>query len=1003
MTEAIYDNWGRTFTLPGLYEDFPNFFKLVHLDDNDVPLDTIEIEEPVGWNNLKMTLKRDENGWHGVNYEYSSSSAACEFDGYSGRDFIESIFRAKAEDASILLQFGVRSPTDDIIEFEARLDLSTRQTNQRRTSCALERKNLHSRVLARWGTEIDLSNSRSIDGVEMIPPEFVNIPLTAQSLEERFQCRVGAGKRIEETFQGDTDGHVWVHFDLSQPQINEIADASGATGGLTDSEGLVNNDEWAFKFRSSGIRQVEVLLNYKIECAVKKRTISIGAAYVTGYSLTTVLTHVSTDGTHKDYDLTNPLKQGTRAGNGGFRQSEITVFPGQENKKVTVSLDTKAGDKLFMYGLLSFDHNKNELQQTQLAFTILTQSILITGSSQNQTTPARSLPIGQAINTALGLATGFADRLRSSFYGLQDARYAVDGCGARRVYLNGYAIRQFKANERPLTASLQDLLTSLREIDCIGLSYGSEINQAGDPVDIVNVEPIQHFYRPVELLRLDEVSDYREQSIANELFTTVEVGYEDYLKEGASALEELFTIHQMTTPIRNAADENVKKPLTSKLIASSLIIERTRREQFTDTPKDSTSYDEKGFLIQCKPIDDYRGMLKFTPGFAGGGIIEPDSPITWLAVGLKVIVSGAGINDDTYTITYVGDPAASPWTFHVAEDVGFANAPNAILFIENSSLALQPETGADFEKVTGLTSPDTTYNLRLSPGRMTWNTIPVWGGCLLNKDKYALINKAPLTETGLLPVSFNDNNGYSTIRPDHYIDWLTVGMVVEFSGNTANVGKFTIVYVADATTVPWIFFVREPVTNGSATLVNISFSTISDADLTAAVNKTKIPKNKKVTTLLPDIDSCGRAGIVSESAAIPIDQIIPNLLYLPRLIKFSVRLSRQQIQRLRLGHSGLLPAEVDDNGDLIDRNYGYVSLLDERGIRVGGYLTNVEYSQGDEKAVFELRELALDINDTTQGLDCSQFVGITLDQAQNLDAKTRRRIELCRFIDVDPL
>lgn len=1003
ISEVIYDNFGKRYQIPGVYTDFSNGFQLVHVAPDNSRI-SVDIDEPVGWNNLRFTLKRGE--LHGVNAEYTSQGTTLEFDGFSGRDFVGSIFRSEGEDATILFQYyllipeigGV--PSYKIIEYEGRLNLSLRKTDQRRISAGLERYTLQSRMEAKWDTQLNLSASRTLTGLPITPPTFQTIPLTGQSLEESFVCNqvTDFNHRTETAFSGDTNGHLWLQFDTSNPQLSEIAEfAGGKPQGLSESDGPVINDEWLFKFRATGVYHVSISVGYRLEVAVKKRTISIGPAKITGYSHVVQLILLRVDGSKETYNLFQPQLEGNRKiPPTSYAEPDITLI-GQGS--LEQDLDVKAGDKLFLYGLLSFSHNKNELQQTQVALSTTTFRMKLAGKSKNTATSVRALPIATALQTGITLITGLSDRLRSNYYSLQSNRYPVDGCGSRRVIFNGFAARNFKPLERPLTVSYADLVNTGAALDAIGLAYGYDLDGQNNPIETLILEPVQHFYRPVELLRLDEVADYSEESIPAEIYSTVEIGYQDYVTDGAGSLEEVHTLHQVTTPILH---ESAKKPIISPLVASALAIEQTRREQFSDTPKDGTSYDEKVFIVQCKPIQSYQGAATIVPGFIGQ-IIELPAPVDWLAVGSKITLSGSQHNNGEYTVTLVSDSAKRPWSFYVREAVSDETLTNLIITPAAGTLELQPETGADFDQVSGLATPDDTLNLRLTPGRMLLTNIPNWAGCLINKSAYNLINKKGITETGLITVAFQQIAIFSVITTNIYYDWLAAGMIVTITGSAHNNGTFTVIAVSPPDYQPWGFGVKEVLTPENASNVNIAFSDITHADLQAAVNKTKIPNNKSVSTVLPATDACGQAGRVTESAPVSIDQIIPHLLFLPRRIKFKDRLSHAQIQRLRLGHTGLLPTELDDQGNPIDRNYGYISLLNESGIRVAGFLEETDYGRNDEDAVFILRMTALDLNDTTSGLDCSDFAGWTLQQAQAADERTRRRIELCRFIDVDPL
>jgi len=871
MTETIYDAWGIAHVLPGLYDDFPQFYRLAHYGVSGAVISELVIRQPVGWDKLRLILKRDET-WHGVNYEYTDERTVCEFDGYSGRDWIETIFRAEGEDAVITIQTGVKVDANTfVVEYEGRLNLSTYKRIKRRITCGLERKSLHSRLLAKWDTAYEMSG-------------YLQTPLVSQTLTESFSNVVNSSKKTELTFPGDTNGHVWVQFDTSNPQTAEIEEfAAGKPMGISDSEGPEANDEWLFKFRSEGVFSVDIVLDYRLWWAVKKRTISVGAARVTNYRLVTQLVHVQADGTRKEYPIHAP-----KVANAGT--SEVSVYATGELK---TQLAVKKGDKLFLYGKLQFSHNKNELQQTQVQLTSLTTRISLTGQTKNAPTAGASVTVWDAINAGIAAAAGVFERLRSAYYGLAGSVYPVSGPGAERLLIDGLSIRGFK---KKMSLTLRDILLSLQAIDGIGLSYGNESDVLGVR-DTVEIKAVEDYYRPVELLRLDHVADYKEEVLENELYSSVDIGFDKWVEEGSNALEEVHTTHQLSTPIR---EERNKKTLVSTLVASTLAIERTRREQFADKPKDGTTYDNDIFIIQGKPTPSYAGPIKFYKG-AFHDIVEVSEVIPWLTPGMIITPFGTVSNNFQYTVTFVSDATRSPWTFYVEGGSAFTEEVVANGQLKASSLSpLLPETGADLASVAGLASAKTAYNLRLTPGRMLYRNIALWGGCLVDK--------------GL-----------------------------------------------------------------------------------ALINKTKLPQNGNLVTVIEGEDPLR----VTERNQVAVDEILPRLLFRPRRISCSVRLSRSQIQRLRLGLTGLLPLENSPAGVPTDRNYGYVSLLDDTGVRVAGYVLSATWGSGDENSVLQLKQTALDLNDTTSGLDCSQFLGWTLDQAERADATTRRRIELCRFIDVD--
>lgn len=907
MQTNLLDQWGRSYTLPGLYEEFPKQFRLIYTGD-DGGDSTVIIREPAKWDGLKITLQRDSDQ-HGVHYEFSDEKTVLEFDSYSGRDLIEAIFAAKGPDALIKLQYGVFYNDELIIEYEGKLNLSTRDATKRKVSCSIERHSLASVVKARWDTPVNLYGTLSLDNEEMPAYYGQYLPLTPQALTEGFSCQVDGGQKAEQTFVGDTNGHVWIQFDTSKPDVAEIDEfASGRPIGFSELEGPLVNDEWLLKFRSSGVRTINIELAYRFWCSVKKRSIGLTKAKIVGYTLNTYLVLKRADGTQQQWSITTPLAEGTgkRPPVAGYGAPDIGITA--TGKIENLSINTQAGDRLYFYGLFQFGHNLNELGTTQVMMTITTQKISISGQSNNKTTQTLGLPIEESIQSAFQLITSQPDCVRTPYYGRSGDHYSVTGCGALRMLTGGYHLRGFglEKNGQPkaLSISPRDLVLSLQAIDPIGISFLPEVDTlSGEVRDVVVLDHASTFYRDVELLRISSVANYRQKVVASELYSKLEVGYEKWVDEGKGALEECFTKHQIATPLRN---EYATKTLTSKLVASSLAIELTRREQFADTPKDSTTYDESVFVIQCVEHQGYTGGFT-TIHILNSSIVQVPSFIDWITPGTLIKLSGGPYNGNTmYTVTAI-DEQASPWSFKVKEVL--SNAVVNAGQIENvQSLAWLPETGADFDQVSGLSSPRTCYNLRLTPGRMLRRQNTLWSGCLMGKPATAIV------------------------QPSYQ------------------------------------------------------------------------PQNVSVATRLKDgMANCDDPGVVTEKEPVRVDEVTKEVLYRPERISFDARLSWQDIQRLRLAHTGLLPLEQDDNGDPIDRNYGYIVVPNDDGQWIAGYLMSAVWSPVDEKVTLELRRKGIDLDDTSPAGSCSQFAAFNVHSAETALDNDRNLLELCRFGDFDSL
>ncbi|WP_234735332.1 hypothetical protein [Tellurirhabdus bombi] len=899
MTDLFIDHKGAVHELPGFYEDFEQRFQLVHRSRSGSEA-VLVIQEPAGWNKISFLLERDPEA-HGVDSEESSKETPLSYDGYSGRDFIEAIRLSEGPGAIILLQQGIVVNGVFLIEYEGRLDFTKYNRTRRRVSCGLIRNSLKRDVLARWDTKLNLFGQYDLDNKPMdgAAGKQYQLPLSGQALSERFYSNSKAGRKIEQAFLGDTNGHVWIQFDTSEPEVSDIADlATGKTLGLSESEGPVHYKEWLFKFRSGGKRKVSISLSYRFWASVKKRTISVGKALVTGWDLQTVLVLKKANGTEQRFNVLPTAAEGIFAtpANKKYGQADVSKTV---TGTFTQELDTAAGDELYLFGLWRMRHNKNELQQTQVQVTVLQCLIDISGITSNKSTSAPAITPETAFQVGIQMLTGLEDRFRSNFYGLAGERYAQDGCGSLAMLSSGKLIRGIPYDERSIAISIRDLTNSFKAIHNIGMEFGYAPDAQGNIVDVVHVEPAEAFYRNVELLRIEDVADYSEEMNPDQLFSRLEVGYEKSITEGQRGREEMHAKMEASTPLKAQAASYERR---SMIVASGLALELTRREQFSDKPKDSTDYDENIFVIQSKRIESYSGGVRFKPLIFQ--IVEVDQAIPWLVPGMIITFPESVLNSGQFTVTAVSDPLKSPWTFNVDRIIKPETLPNAQIISEN--VPMQPETGLDFAAVAGSATASGAYNLRHTPGRMLFRHRKIWGCCLDSQPA------------------------------------------------------------------------------------------------TAQVIKTVVPVGgERLSTRLPSTDACDEmvGGSLVEAAPIDADVVqVSNPHFAPYTIRFSTRLSRSAVQRLRVAMQGRLAMETDEQGQPIDRNRGYITFPDESGNLVEGWISKLEWGPFREKAVFEIQKKPLALDSSS---NCAQFLGITVEQAESLPDDLRRKLELCRFIDVD--
>lgn len=178
--------------------------------------------------------------------------------------------------------------------------------------------------------------------------------------------------------------------------------------------------------------------------------------------------------------------------------------------------------------------------------------------------------------------------------------YSANGCASFSVLTNGFGLRQFPINEKPLTISMNDYYRGLDPMLCLGLG----IELYNDEYRLV-IDDRSVFYDNTIILSLDNVPDIK-RSIANEYtFNQIFIGYENYRIEDYTGLDEFNSQREYTMQVFNT--ENQLNAI-STFTAGQYTIELCRRKNYKKSFVDDTEWDEQYFFIAHKRGTDGGGV-----------------------------------------------------------------------------------------------------------------------------------------------------------------------------------------------------------------------------------------------------------------------------------------------------------------------------------------------------------------------------------------------------------
>jgi len=491
--------------------------------------------------------------------------------------------------------------------FKGNLNLNTYLDDDGEIRCSIEKVSFENLFRTRFDTVIDLSSPIDLDGNPIAPTPVKTTQLHSKVIVKEFASAVTEAQSINSE-------------DISRFVSVKMESASELTTELPGNQALplsVNGidprdqDLFFFKIEEDGIYD----MNFKASFTFKIMRIDFGGKIGTYYLTPRVM--LQRTGVTLEVLEFNAFRR-----SGATNEKTITF---DMNFDVNLSRNMLAGDVIYLDCV-------GQMQYAGASYFYQISNYLNSNRISGQTSSAGSTTLSYLLfdvaNYLIGAATGQPNSLISSI---------LDENGDFHDYVlaNGFQIRNFLTSSKPLKMSLKDFFEGVFQI--AGLGYNFQILNGKE---YVVIEKVADFFQMREIIKLDEIYEYKEEHGKDFVYNELEIGYEKYPEEESNTLDEPNTYKTALTPIKTYKQKFTKK---SKLIASGYILERQRREQFQINPSESLSNDDDVFII-------------------------------------SVIKDGAGYRS---------------------------------------------EKNEQFSNIEGLFSPETAYNLRLTPSRIEYNWAPL--------------------------------------------------------------------------------------------------------------------------------------------------------------------------------------------------------------------------------------------------------------------------------------
>ena len=558
--------------------------------------DPIIIEEPIGWQDDLVELKRSSKNFTTVT-KYSTNLEFIK----EGAEFIKTIYDLYGFEAKIVLTKRQVHPTEQEVQvrYTAILDGYSFQLSNNKVKVNAVESDLTSKINGYKSEKIELTRDIAMNGTQLNPLVPVDVSLDGKQLqlvskwEEDLEYSpykiplTTTGNELREycTFHmnqiANSDDQT---FSVTNPRLNSLSNqepASGSTGNMWYAIALEDKEldvDMDFFFTIKQGRFQSMANNNSRLVLIRFYDDSVNGNSQYRYKSIEQLAY-----------------EDSVVGIDPVDGKEFKTLQFKERRKINIS---KGESLAFAIDSFSIDGESVDVTYDRVRLTIIEDSLV-------EKSDAKAYLIHDVIDHMLKVFTGSqTTQVYSEYFGRTDLGYQQDGEGAYMAIASGFMIRQF--NDKPLSTNWNDLMESL--FCALNVSYSIEKDGFKE---YVRVEPMEFFFSEKRYVFENKVRAKDVKITVNDTFSIsgIKLGYNDggAEYEEAVGLDEYNGQVNWLTPLSRAQTEYTR---VSPYRADSTGIEFARRKPQFNFPTEDTDYDEDVFFLDLKDVGDPKLVLR---------------------------------------------------------------------------------------------------------------------------------------------------------------------------------------------------------------------------------------------------------------------------------------------------------------------------------------------------------------------------------------------------------
>lgn len=571
--------------------------------------ETIEIDEPIGYDNLKMSMSRHD--FHGIGAEFSEET--LEFYGEAA-EVIKSCYD---EDIDYVVKYIIKADGETF--YEGVVDLSTvsiKYGDYYSVSAKVGEIGVKTIFNNRIDTEVDLNEPKTIDGEEVETPTWqkLHIPIkhliyTSKSTQNKDnQLKIlSESSNLNEVLWSIADKYY--SFPIGDWKIVEFGNIGDVKSYLSTN---VDNLSTLYTATSDHIEKYGSNTRLNIDIYVKaKLRADISNQLMAFDSNTGWYSFPINEGTEVKFEF--QLVARNTSGKTINGDKIINSFEIGSDKScectlnLTGELNAEEGIKYYMIIRQTTFTQYNVFLGASFDFTLLPSSYIqmtMYDTLEGDDVKTDMLLVHDALNIVAQATSENEISVKSNWYQAPESHWNAGsmGGGALKALTNGYKIRGLftdNDNERNMPLSFKDLISNLNALDCIGWGFTNEDGQS-----FVRVERWEWFYKDNTILTLDNAAEVQIDVNADRIFSELQIGYKKYAtNDQYNSIDSPHGTRTFTNAIK-AVSKELKQEC--EFIADNYAIEETRRARTQKNETEESTYDENIFVFELSKEYNYQ-------------------------------------------------------------------------------------------------------------------------------------------------------------------------------------------------------------------------------------------------------------------------------------------------------------------------------------------------------------------------------------------------------------